>query len=98
MRRSLKMALIALAMGTSTLGLGLPAMADTVVVGAGPAGGIAFGYRDGYWDRARAWHRWQNRRAAAAWRAENREHYYAYRHNRDHNGGWRDHERYWETH
>jgi len=91
------MALIALAMGTSTLGLGLPAMADSVVVGVGPGGGVAFGYRDGYWDRAHAWHRWENRRAAAAWRAQNRAHYYAYRHTRDHEGGWRERERYWET-
>ena len=94
MRRTIKMAHIALAMGSSTLGVAAPVMAQVVVVA--PAGGIAFGYRDGYWDRAHAWHRWENRRAAAAWRAENREHYYAYRHDRDREGGWREHERYWE--
>jgi hypothetical protein len=94
----MKMALIALAMGTSTFSLGLPAMADNLTVAVGPAGGIAFGYRDGYWDRGHNWHAWENRRAAAAYRAENREHYYEYRHTRDHDGGWRDHERYWETH
>ena len=98
MNSTIKIALIALAMGTSTLGLGLPAMADNVAVEAGPGGGIAFGYRDGYWDRAHAWHRWENRRAAAAWRAENREHYYAYRHTHFREGGWRERERYWETH
>jgi len=93
----MRMALIALAMGTSTLGLATPVMAQAVVA-VEPAGGIAFGYRDGYWDRAHAWHRWENRRAAAAWRAENREHYYAYAHTRDREQGWREHERYWDNH
>lgn len=72
----------------------LPALADHVVVAVNP-GGIAFGYTDGYWDRGHAWHAWRNRREAAAWRAENREHYFERRHDRDRDMGWRE-ERYWE--
>jgi hypothetical protein len=94
----MKIALIALAVGGSTLGLGLPAMADNVVVAVEPAGGIAFGYNDGYWDRARSWHAWQNREAAEQYRTANREHYYEYKHDRDPDGGWREKERYWDKH
>ena len=90
----MKMALIALAMGTATLGLGAPAKAE-VAVAVGPGGGIAFGYTDGYWDRAHAWHRWENRRALAEWRAEHRAYYYAHRHTYYRYGGWRERERYW---
>ncbi|HUA51076.1 MAG TPA: hypothetical protein VMB81_02870 [Candidatus Sulfotelmatobacter sp.] len=76
---------------------GAPAVAADVSVGVGP-GGIAFGYADGYWDRGHNWHAWRNHEEMEHWRAENREHYYAWNHDRDHDHGWRDKERYWEHH
>ena len=66
-----------------------------MTVAVGPGGGIAFGYSDGYWDRAHNWHAWRNAQEAAAWRAENREHYYEWKHDRDASMGWHE-ERYWE--
>lgn len=103
MGSTIKIALIALAVGTASLGLGLPAAmaqesvtvtTQTSTVG----GGIAFGYNDGYWDRAHAWHAWENERAAAAYREANREHYYEYKHDRDPDTGWREKEMYWDKH
>jgi len=76
---------------------GIPAMAADVIVGVGP-GGIAFGYNDGYWDRGHNWHAWRNHEEAERWRAENREHYFAWKHNRDHDKGWRESDRYWDHH
>lgn len=101
MRSTIKVALIALAVGGSSLTLGLPAMADSVTVSTSTAtgpGGIAFGYNDGYWDRARAWHPWENHEAAERYRVANREHYYEYKHDRDPDGGWREKEMYWDKH
>lgn len=71
--------------------------ADNVTISAGP-GGFAFGYTDGYWDRDRKWHEWRNREEAEHFRAENREHYYERKHDREREGGWRDSDRYWERH
>jgi len=91
----------ALMLGAAMLGgwllAGAPARAAEVTVGVG-APGIAFGYNDGYWDRERHWHAWRNHEEAERWRAANREHYYAWRHDRDHDQGWRDHDRYWDRH
>ena len=100
MKTTLKAALVSLALAGGTLALGAqmaPAMADSVTVGVGN-GGIAFGYSDGYWDRAHSWHAWRDEREAARWREENREHYYAWKHDRDHDHGWRDRDRYWDRH
>lgn len=72
-----------------------PATAAEVTVGVSP-GGIAFGYQDGYWDRQRNWHAWQSHEEHERWRHANRAHYYAWHHDRDHDHGWRDHDRYWE--
>jgi hypothetical protein len=74
---------------------GIPAIAADVSVGVGN-GGIAFGYNDGYWDRGRNWHAWQNREEADHWRAENREHYYDRGHDSDRDHGWRNSDRYWD--
>ena len=96
MRTPIKIALVALMLAGGSFAAGQPAMADNVTVDVN-GGGIAFGYTDGYWDRAHNWHAWQNAQAAAAWRAQNREHYYEWKHDRDASMGWRE-ERYWETH
>jgi hypothetical protein len=97
MKMPIKTALIAVVLaGGSVIGT-QTALADNVTVAVGPAGGVAFGYSDGYWDRGRQWHAWHNAQEAAAWRAENRAHYYEWKHDRDASMGWRE-ERWWETH
>ena len=88
MRCTIKMALIAVAMGTSTLGLAAPVMAQVVVVA--PAGGIAFGYSDGYWDHDHQWHRWQSTRHRQAYQHAEGAEYHAVRHTRAANQGWHD--------
>jgi hypothetical protein len=98
----MKIALIALAVSGSSLVLGLPAMAAdsvsvTTTTSTGP-GGIAFGYSDGYWDQAHTWHAWENQQAMTTYRTTNHEHYYEYKHDRDPDAGWREHERYWDKH
>jgi hypothetical protein len=92
-----KIALVAAVLGGSILATALPARADNVTVGVGP-GGIAFGYNDGYWDRDRHWHAWRNHEEAEHWRAENRSHYYDWKHDRDRDAGWRDNDRWWDHH
>jgi len=98
MRSPIKTAFLAVALagaGAGLLGTSHPARADNVTVGVS-AGGIAFGYRDGYWDREHRWHRWHNSREAAEWREANREHYYDVRHSHSPGNGWRE-EHWWET-
>ncbi len=98
MKTTIKIALIALAVGGGSLGLTLPAVAADSVTVTTTTSAPAFGYNDGYWDRAHAWHAWENERAAAAYREANREHYYEYKHDRDPDGGWREKEMYWDKH
>jgi hypothetical protein len=94
MRRPIKAALLTLALAGGAFAVTQPGHAQNVSVAVGPAGGIAFGYSDGYWDRGHAWHPWRNAEEAAAWRAENRAHYFEWRHDRDPGMGWRE-ERWW---
>jgi len=102
MKSTIKIALIALAVGGTSLAFNLPALAaDSVTVTtttAVPSGGIAFGYNDGYWDRAHTWHAWENQEAVTTWRTTNTTHYYEYKHDRDPDGGWREKEMYWDKH
>ena len=102
MRSTIKIALVALAVGGSLLGLSLTAVAAdsvsvTTTTQSGP-GGIAFGYSDGYWDRAHNWHAWENEQAMNTYRTANRDHYYEYKHDRDPDAGWREKEMYWDKH
>jgi len=94
MGKSIKAALAVLALAAGAFAI-LPAAAQNVTVGVGP-GGIAFGYSDGYWDQGHRWHAWASAEEAARWRAANRAHYYAWRHDRDKGEGWRENDRYWE--
>jgi len=98
MRNSIKIALIAIAVGGGSLAAGLPAMADSVTVTTTtvPGGGIAFGYNDGYWDRAHGWHAWGNPDEVTTYRTTNKEHYYEYKHDRDPDQGWHEKETWWE--
>jgi hypothetical protein len=53
-------------------------------------GGIAFGYRDGYWDRDHGWHSWGNGSQARQYQQQYGGNYRNYDHTRDPNQGWRD--------
>ncbi len=94
MKRIMTTALITLALAGGSVAA-IPAMAQVGISVGGV--GIAFGYSDGYWDRAHHWHHWRNRREATEWRAANADHYSDMRHDRAPGGGWRD-EHYWENH
>jgi hypothetical protein len=95
MQSPIRIVLLAAALVAGPIAVSAPAQAGVAVSIGG--GGIAFGYNDGYWDRAHQWHRWRNHRELESWRAANAEHYYAYRHTHDHGGGWRE-EHWWENH
>lgn len=49
---------------------------------------IAFGYRDGYWDRGHRWHRWSNDRDHRSYRRHNSSHYRDWNHDRYGGDGW----------
>ena len=94
MKRTVRAVLIAVALAAPAFA---PiANAADVSVTFNP-GVVAFGYQDGYWDRDHHWHTWPNAAAASDWRTHNASHYYAYRHDRDRDMGWRN-EHWWETH
>jgi hypothetical protein len=95
MRTTVKIALVAIALAGTPLMTSRPAAAE-VSISVNP-GGIAFGYADGYWDRDHHWHAWRNKTDAQWYRDHYHDHYYAYRHDRDHGDGWRD-ERWWDHH
>jgi hypothetical protein len=97
MRKTIKGALVAAALIGGSLVAGLPAMADNLSVAVSP-GGIAFGYNDGYWDQGHAWHAWKNAEESAQFQAANRDHYYAYKHDRDSDKGWRANDTWWSHH
>jgi len=96
MEKIIKAALVAVSIAAGSLAV-QSAMAQNVTVGIGP-GGIAFGYTDGYWDTGHRWHAWASAEEAARWRAANRAHYYAWKHDRDRDEGWRERDHWWEHH
>lgn len=49
-------------------------------------GGIAFGYRDGYWDNGHRWHHWHHHRDYR----DHGDHYHGWNHDRDSDNGWQD--------
>ena len=98
MNKVIKIGLLSFALAGTSLAAGLPAKADNVTVAVNPGGGIAFGYSDGYWDRGHQWHAWQDSNEASRWRAENRDHYYDYHHDRDPGAGWRANDTWWDRH
>ncbi len=77
------------------LGLTGAAFAASGSVGASAAGvsidfgNVAFAYSDGYWDNDHHWHHWHNAREAHAYRAAHRSDYHAWKHDRDHDQGWK---------
>jgi hypothetical protein len=94
MTTRIKAALLTLALAGGSLLVGQSALADNVAVSVGPAGGVAFGYNDGYWDRGHAWHAWSSPQESTTWRTTNKEHYYDERHDA-HGDGWRN-ESWWD--
>ena len=92
--KNTKAALVAALLAAGTLGATAPAHAAVSV--QFDAGNVAFGYSDGYWDRGHQWHRWPSAAARNNWREHNRGHYYSRAHTRDHGGGWRDNDHWWE--
>ena len=92
MNLSVKAALVALSLAA------LPLSAQASEHVTIDFGIIAFGYNDGYWDRNHHWHHWRHHSDWERYRAEQREHAYEWRHDRDHDHGWRDNDRYWEHH
>jgi len=95
MKHIVKAACLALALAGGALATGLPARAASVTV---VTPGIAFGYSDGYWDQNHGWHAWRDAREARSWRDAHRDHYYAWKHDRDRDLGWRESDRYWDRH
>jgi hypothetical protein len=53
-------------------------------------GDIAYGYQDGYWDWGRHWHNWRNDQEMNDYRNYRGNHHNDYRHDRDHDMGWRN--------
>ena len=51
-------------------------------------GEVAFGYQDGYWDRGRQWHNWQNEDQHRSYRSASGAKYYDWKHTRDSDNGW----------
>jgi len=96
MSASIKSAFLALALAGASLALAAPAKADSLTIAVNPP--IAFGFNDGYWDQSHHWHAWRDHAEAERWRAEHRDHFYAYNHDRDHDQGWRDHDQWWAHH
>lgn len=78
------------ALTLGALGTAAPAAAaDSFSLSFDP-GGVAFAYNDGYWDHDHHWHRWHNGREARYYREHYGERWHAWRHDRDHDLGWRD--------
>jgi hypothetical protein len=50
-------------------------------------GGVAIGYRDGYYDQGHRYHRWAHR-DAERYRAQYHDNYRDMTHSRDHNRSW----------
>lgn len=83
----------ALSLSAGTVAHVTPAKADVAVTF--DTGAVAFGYSDGYWDRAHAWHAWPNADAARTYREHYAQHYYDRRHDAERDGGWHDNDHWW---
>ena len=94
MKRIVQAAFIAAALAAPAF-VPLAARADVSVTF--DTGSVAYGYNDGYWDRAHAWHPWPNTASQREWSERNREHYFDRRHDREHDMGWRT-DRWWDRH
>ena len=80
-------AVVALGVVGATLAT-LPAHAQGVVGIHLDVGTVAFGYRDGYWDRGHHWHHWRNYGEARSYRHAQGSQYNNWNHDRDSDQGW----------
>jgi len=92
MRSIIKAAIIAGTLaGAAVLGASPAPARDHVAVGISfDDGVVAFGYRDGYWDRDHHWHRWRRNNDWRFYREHHPDHYFGRPHNHYKNHGWRD--------
>jgi len=88
MHKVLTGAIVALGLTGASLAFALPADAQPVGISIN-VGDVAFGYQDGYWDRAHMWHRWRNDAEMQYYIAAPGSQYNAWRHDRDADMGWR---------
>ena len=88
MRIPASSAILGLLVAGALIGQAPSAMADHVSISVDP-GSIAFGYSDGYWDRAHQWHPWASPADARWYRSHYHSHYFAHHHDHDRDGGWR---------
>ena len=97
-RRRIGFALVALALVGAPLAAVTPSAArEAANISINPDR-IAFGYRDGYWDRDHHWHKWRNRQDANWYKAHYGEHYYDRTHGQDKAKGWHEADRWWDRH
>src|SRR5665213_1663366 len=101
MTGTMKLALVALSLAGGSLAVVAPANADststTITTTTVDPGVVAFGYNDGYWDRSRAWHAWPSHGAAVQYETRYHDHYYGWKHDRDPDKGWREHDSWWNA-
>lgn len=57
--------------------------------GSADVGGVAYAYRDGFWDRMHRWHRWNGEREHRDYRRLAADNYRNWNHDRDGGDGWR---------
>jgi len=89
MKTLLKGAIVAIAL-TGGLAAATGAADARAVIGLSfNAGNVAFAYQDGYWDRGHHWHNWRDRDDYRYYRSHYRHNFYNWRHDRDHDQGWR---------
>jgi len=89
MYKALNGAIVALSIVGGTLVTQAPVSAQGIGISL-DVGNVAFGYRDGYWDRDHHWHHWKNRDEARYYRNAPGNRYNDYRHDRDGNDGWQE--------
>lgn len=87
MYKALSGAILALGFAGASMAVTSPASAGIGI--SFDVGNVAFGYQDGYWDQNHHWHHWRNRHEARMYRNSAGNHYSNYRHDRDHDNGWR---------
>ncbi|HKQ11394.1 MAG TPA: hypothetical protein VJS85_09405 [Rhizomicrobium sp.] len=85
MKTSFKILLGASALSMAGFASAVPAAAQPTTFSF-RAGDVAFGYTDGYYDRDRRWHRWENARERNWYRARYYHNYRGMRHDRDRDG------------
>ena len=82
---------LAMASTASAQDVGVGVRVGGVVIGVGPAyGNVAYGYRDGYWDRGHHWNAWRDQDEMDRYRKVEHNQYHDWRHDRDHDQGWHD--------